>query len=154
VTRLEELKQLVYDNGIDIYNRRISKDKKGFFFDILGDKSIALDDPAICDECEGLVVLAEEYAHYATHGYYMVDAAMNSPMHRGIRSKMEARSRHWAYGMILPPDLIQAAIDSEYYYGWKAVAEYCGVTVEFLFGAAEYYRSVEVSFDFPDSDSI
>jgi hypothetical protein len=150
MTRLEELEQFAYDEGIQINDRHISDTKKGMFFCIDNASYITLDEEALFDTKERTATLAEEIGHYITGAFYFLETMANYPSARTNRYKTEYRARAWSYERLLPPTLIQKALDAECYYGEQAVAEYCNVPIEFLADALDYYVAKGLVFVCPE----
>jgi len=113
-------------------------------------KAIALNRSILSGASDEASVLAEELGHFETNTLYAITPSYNTPEVRSTRIKKEARARHWAYREYCPPEEIEAAYEQESEYGQHAMAEYCSVTIEFLFKAIEYHRSCGYIFSFDE----
>ena len=79
------------------------------------------------------VKLAHELGHCETGAFYNRFAA------RDIRQKHENRANKWAYKKLVPEHELIKAIRLGYREPWE-LAEYFGVTEDFIRDAWEYYR--------------
>ena len=79
------------------------------------------------------VCLAHELGHCETGAFYNRYAA------RDIRQKYENRANKWAYKKLVPQDELAEACLQGYREPWE-LAEYFGVTEDFLRGALKYYQ--------------
>lgn len=98
-----------------------------------GSCAIAMDPwrmPTLADE---KVKLAHELGHCETGSFYNRYAA------RDIRQKYENRANKWAYKKLVPQDELVEACLQGYREPWE-LAEYFGVTEDFLRGALKYYQ--------------
>ena len=86
--------------------------------------------PTLADE---KVKLAHELGHCETGSFYNRYAA------RDIRQKYENRANKWAYKKLVPQDELAEACLQGYREPWE-LAEYFGVTEDFLRGALKYYQ--------------
>ena len=80
-----------------------------------------------------IVTLAHELGHCETGAFYNRYAA------RDIRQKYENRANKWAYKKLVPQDELAEACLQGYREPWE-LAEYFGVTEDFLRGALKYYQ--------------
>lgn len=121
---LREAEQL----GIDIYEKEMPPRLKGLYGD-----SVIWINKNIPTEAEKACILAEEMGHYHTSAGNILDQTKIE------NRRQEIRARRWAYEKIVPlRSLVQA---------WQAgvsgryeLAEYLGVTEEFLEEAIKYYK--------------
>ena len=79
------------------------------------------------------VKLAHELGHCETGAFYNRYAA------RDIRQKYENQANKWAYKKLVPQDELVEACLQGYREPWE-LAEYFGVTEDFLRGALKYYQ--------------
>lgn len=86
--------------------------------------------PTVADET---VKLAHELGHCETGSFYNRYAA------RDVRQKYENRANKWAIKKLIPEDELIEAISKGYREPWE-LAEYFGVTEDFIRGALEYYK--------------
>lgn len=86
--------------------------------------------PTVADET---VKLAHELGHCETGAFYNRYAA------RDVRQKYENRANKWAIKKLIPEDELIEAISKGYREPWE-LAEYFGVTEDFIRGALEYYK--------------
>lgn len=82
---------------------------------------------------EKYCILAEEIGHYKTTAGNILDQKNNVE-----NQKKELIARRWAIRLILPRNLIDAAMKNGYTEVW-ALAEYLEVDEEFLRDALQYY---------------
>lgn len=82
---------------------------------------------------EKYCILAEEIGHYKTTAGDILDQKNNI-----TNQKKELVARRWAYQLILPKDIIDAAIADGYTEIWD-IAEYLEVDEGFLRDALQYY---------------
>jgi len=148
MNKLEYLYEFAAENSICIVNDTFSKTKKAACIHLKPDKLIVLDIAAIESKAEETVLLAEECGHYETGSLYIIEATYNTAVARSNRIKYEAMAKRWTYKNFLKPDEIETAFRLEGSFGEDAVAAHCGVPVDFLRKAVEYYRSTGVVFSF------
>lgn len=142
---LEILYDKALESNIHIYNYRLSDTKKAACVAIPEHKTIALDKNALSSTAKETVVLAEEIGHYETCSLYLLKSTCNTPLACLNQMKGEANAKRWAIKNVLPPEVIQKAIDSGCYNNYE-MAEYCQVTVEFLRYAFDYYTQQGFEF--------
>ena len=139
MTKLEKLHQTAFDENIAVNDFSFSAEKKSMCMYHNGFKTIALNKSAISSPAEETTVLAEEVGHFKTNALYPVGTTANAPLAKANRLKAEAKAKRWAVEQYLPAAEIQKALnaacadDSE-------IAEYCGVTVEFVQKAFQLYK--------------
>ena len=150
--KLDDLYEFAEECDIDIVCRKFSHTKKAACMHLKPHKIIILDMSAIENESEEVSILAEEIGHYETGSLYVIESTHNTPIAQSNRMKYEANAVHWGYKKYLTPEEIEQAVKQEGAAGDYAIAEYCGVTVDFLRRAIEYYRSHGVVFDFDGGD--
>ena len=122
----ERLRQEAHQQGIDIYEKQLPKRLKGLYADsvIFINRSM--------DGAEKTCILAEELGHHHTTVGDITNQAIIA--HR----KQELRARQWAYERIVPlSKIVQAYRDR---IAGNELAEYLGVTDEFLQSAIRRYR--------------
>lgn len=95
--------------------------------------AIALDPWKLGTLAQETVCLAHELGHCETGSFYNRYAA------RDIRQKYENRANKWAYKKLVPQDELAEACLQGYREPWE-LAEYFGVTEDFLRGALKYYQ--------------
>jgi len=140
MTKLEHLEQQLHEKEIYVYNFKISNTKKAMCLSDNGHKYIALNEPLVESKSEKVAILAEELGHFETAALYTIKSTFNTPIARSNRIKFEAQAMQWAYKQYLPPWEIKKAFIC-YQGDYHLIAEHCQVTMEFLNGAIEYYRS-------------
>lgn len=93
---------------------------------------IGMDPFAIETEAEERVHLAHELGHCKTGTFYSLDSPLET------RERLEIRADRWAIRTLIPADELNVVLGlvNE---AW-ALAEYFGVTEEFMLKAIEYYR--------------
>lgn len=145
MTKLEKIYDNVYKDDIQIINAHFSETKKAacLYSDLF--KAIVIDKPKIENRIEETEIMAEEFGHFATGALYMIDATYNTPLGRSNRAKYESKARQWAIRELLPPQYIREAIETV---GEKFcdIAEYCQVSVEYVYTAIEYYATKGIYF--------
>lgn len=124
----DELLKEAKQHGIDIYELPLTSRIKGLYCD----KVIAIS-KFVSSTAEKACILAEELGHYHTSSGDILDQ-------KDIRNrKQERRAREWAYERLVPLSaFIQAhkqGIRNRY-----ELAEFLGVTEEFLNAAITYYQ--------------
>jgi len=124
----EKLYREAEQHRIDIYEKPMSPRNKGLYAD-----SIIWINKGIPTRAEKACILAEELGHYHTSVGDITD--QTDLRHR----KQECRARQWAYETLVPLEKIVQAhlarVASRY-----ELAEYLGVTEEFLQEAINRYR--------------
>lgn len=98
-----------------------------------GSCAIAMDPWCLDTLASETVKLAHELGHCETGAFYNRYAA------RDVRQKYENRANHWAYKKLVPEHELIEAISKGYREPWE-LAEYFGVTEDFIRGAWEYYK--------------
>ncbi|MCL2049813.1 MAG: hypothetical protein FWG87_13920 [Defluviitaleaceae bacterium] len=149
--KLCHLYEFATDNQIQIVNRSFSETKKAACLHLKPAKYIVLDKAAISGKAEELAILSEEVGHYETGALYVIESTYNLPVARSNRIKYEAQARNWAINNYCSPAEIERAAELEKTADsgdGHAIAERCGVTVEFLCKAVEYHRTCGVEFSF------
>lgn len=124
----EDLENEIYAKGIDIIEMNFKGDLKGLY----ADNTIAIDSK-INNNTERCCVLAEELGHHYTTAGNIIDL-------KDIRNvKDEKRAKNWAYEKLVGiTGLINgfnAGATNRY-----ELAEYLGVTEEFLDEAIKHYK--------------
>ena len=148
MTKLDALEEYAKSIDVHIYDFHFSETKRASCVRCGSYSAVTIDRAAIETRSEERILLAEELGHYETGSLYVLDAMHNTPNAKINSSKQEAKARHWAYEICLPPSSIKRAMqfcDDEY-----ALAEYCDVTVEFLCKALEYYLTKGIEFTYND----
>ena len=152
MNKLEALYEFAEECDIDVISGSFSPTKKAACLHLQPQKLIILDKPSIESPGEEGALLAEELGHFETGALYFLSATYNAPAARSNRIKCEGRAKAWAYKKYCPPGEIETAFKTEGPYGVQAVADYCSVTVDFLYSAIAYHRSCGVAFAF-DGDN-
>ena len=138
---MEALQDLSYNRNIHILDAHFNDVKKAAcIYD--EDKLIVMDKSVIYSKTEETELLAEEIGHYETGALYMIDASKYSGAARSSRRKYEARAKHWAYKRLASKDKIEEAINNGCYDEFD-IAEWCGVSVEFLRQTIEYHKNLK-----------
>ncbi len=83
---------------------------------------------------EEKVCLAHELGHCVTFSFYNIYSALD------IREKHERRAQNWAIKKLIPKSSYKKALLSGYDNVYT-LAEYFGVTTEFMRKAVEYYKT-------------
>ncbi|BFH59409.1 ImmA/IrrE family metallo-endopeptidase [Paenibacillus azoreducens] len=124
----EELQKEAMSLGIDVFEMSFRGSSKGLY----KNKSIGIRFD-LNDRTEKACILAEELGHYHTSSGNILDQ-------RDIRNrKQELRARQWAYERLVPLSSIVQAYKSNAN-GRFEIAEYLGVTEEFLQDSIDRYR--------------
>ena len=115
-------------HGVDIYEKPMTPGVKGLY----GDSTIWIN-RSVPTVAEKTCILAEELGHYHTSTGHIIDLT-------DIRNlKQERRARDWAYQRLVPLEKIieayRAGVSNRH-----ELAEYLGVTEEFLQAALKRYR--------------
>ncbi len=92
---------------------------------------VALDNNMTC--AEEKVCLAHELGHCETYSFYNIYSPLD------IRGKHENRANCWAIKKLIPKYQFEKAIKSGYDNVYS-LAEYFGVTTDFMIKAVEYYK--------------
>ena len=100
-----------------------------------GSCAIALDPWGMATAADELVKLGHELGHCETGSFYNPYAALD------VRQKHENRADRWAIKKLIPKDELWLAMDRGYRKPWE-LAEYFGVTEEFLRKAVAYYQLI------------
>ncbi|MEG0259640.1 MAG: ImmA/IrrE family metallo-endopeptidase [Lysinibacillus sp.] len=127
--KYEQLAEEVYQHNIDIYEEYMSPGIKGLYSD-----NIIQLNTLIPTLVEKRCVLAEEFGHYHTSTGDILDQA------NPISHKQELLARRWAYNKLVPLDKIVAA-HQQYLLNHYELADFLGVTEEFLEDALDWYKS-------------
>jgi hypothetical protein len=143
---LERLEQAAFEDGIAVYNYRLSEAKKSGCYCNGDIRAIAMDKARILSTAEETVLLAEEVGHYKTDSLYSISATYNTAIERTNRIKCEAEAKRWAIKKVLPASKIKRAIKQGAVNDFE-VAEYCNVTLDFLQEAFAYYRVKKILFN-------
>ncbi|WP_029516975.1 ImmA/IrrE family metallo-endopeptidase [Paenibacillus polymyxa] len=123
----ETLSTEAYTQGVDVIEKSLRGRNKGLY----GDGVILLD-KRISTLIEKACILAEELGHFHTSSGNILDQ-------KDIRNrKQELRARQWAYQCMIPLDRIVQAHHARIS-GRYDLAEYLGVTEEFLQAAIDRY---------------
>lgn len=125
--KYESLSDEAHSTGIDIIEKYLRGRNQGFY----GDGVILLD-KRISTIIEKACILAEELGHYHTSAGDILD------QHDVRNRKQELRARQWAYQCMIPLDRIVQAHHARIT-GRYDLAEYLGVTEEFLQAAIDRY---------------
>lgn len=128
--KLEELQQEAFNDNVEVYDYYLGEENlKGFYMN----GNIALN-TSIDTSTEKACVLAEELGHHHTSVGNILDL-------QDIRNvKQERKARVWAYDkMIGLIGLIRAYEHG--CHGRYEIAEFLGVTEEFLIEAMNYYQT-------------
>lgn len=131
MTPLELLEQDLYDRGILVIYDRPPDGVKGLCLRWEKGHLIILSD-ALQTSAERLSVLAEEAGHYHTSTGDIL--SLDDVWSR----KQELRARAWAYDQYAGPEKLITAWREGIRTPWE-LAEYLGVTEEFLISALKYY---------------
>lgn len=99
-----------------------------------GSCAIAMNPWYLHTQAEEKVKLAHELGHCETGAFYNRYAA------RDLRQKHENRANKWAIKKLIPEDELRAAFRDGYREPWE-LAEYFGVTEDFVHKAIDYYRN-------------
>ena len=89
---------------------------------------------------EETTILAHELGHFMTGSFYNIYTKFDS------RAKHEYHADKWAVHKLMPHDDIQEAIQSGVRNDWE-MAEYFGVTFEFVGRAMEIYKRCGIEFE-------
>lgn len=127
---------MIYDNllqeaahlGIDVYEKRMNPRNKGFY----GDNVIWIN-KLLPTRTEKTCAIAEEIGHYHTSYGDILDQS------DVCARKQELRARQWAYWRLVPLTEIVRAYKARVS-GRHEIAEYIGVTEEFLQDSIDRYR--------------
>ena len=125
----DDLIQEAVQHGIDIYEEPLRPKIKGLYAD-----NIIWINRRIPTNAEKACILAEELGHYHTNFGYITDQT------KIVNRKQERRARAWAYEKLVPlSKIVQAHHD--YIINRFELAEFLGVTEEFLQAAIDHYRA-------------
>lgn len=125
---------------LDLYGLAEEHGTEVYWFDLGTAESLSLPledgSCAIAMDPWRMSTLADEkvkLAHCETGAFYNRYAA------RDVRQKYENRANKWAYKKLVPQDELAEACLQGYREPWE-LAEYFGVTEDFLRGALKYYQ--------------
>lgn len=125
----EQLAIEVYKNKVEIYEEYMLPRIKGLY----ADNVIQLN-KLIPSLIEKTCVLAEEFGHYHTSAGDILDQASM------ISRKQELNARRWAYRKLVPLSKIILS-HKQYITNRYELADFLGVTEEFLNDALDWYKS-------------
>lgn len=94
---------------------------------------IVIDVDRLADSKEELVCVTHEIGHCETGSFYNIHTPFD------IRQKHENRADRWAIKKLIPKDELDEALDCGIVEVWD-LAEYFGVTEDFVRKTCEYYR--------------
>lgn len=115
-------------HGIDVFELPLSGKIKGLY----KDSTIAIN-KYLSDQIEKACILAEELGHHLTSVGNILDQT-------DIQNRrQELRARQWAYGRLVPLSVIVQAHHAKIK-GRYEIAEFIGVTEEFLQASVDRYR--------------
>ncbi len=132
--KISKLRHIAEENNIEVYYFTLTKNKSISVMLPTGRYYIALDRDLQTNE-ERDVCLAHELGHCMTGSFYNVYAKFD------IRSKHEYRADKWAIHQLVPAQRLAEAIADGHVQVWD-LAEYFGVTEDFMKKAVEHYQSV------------
>lgn len=114
--------------GIEVFERPLNGKLKGLYSD-----NIICIDKDLEDYIEKVCILAEEIGHYHTSTGDILNQ-------QDVRNwKQELRARQWAYEKLIPLSAIVEAHQAKVN-GRHEIADFLGVTEEFLQAAIDRYR--------------
>jgi len=138
----DDLTQEAVQHGIDIYEEPLKPTIKGLYAD-----QIIWINRHIPTRVEKACILAEELGHHHTSAGIIIDQT-------DVRNrKQEQRARAWAYEKLVPLSKIVQAHHARVS-GQHELAEYLGVTEEFLQAAINRYREKYGTFTIVDKHII
>lgn len=124
----ESLQAEAFANGVEVFEMSLSGKLKGLYKD--GIIAISLH---LKDQVEKACILAEELGHFHTSVGNILDQ-------RDIRNrKQELRARQWGFERLIPLSAIVQAHKANVR-GRYEIAEFIGVTEEFLQASVDRYR--------------
>lgn len=151
MTKLEELEQRAYETDIVLLNRYISKEAKALSIKEEPLQVIILDKEKFTSDAEETCTLAEEIAHFETDSFYHFQEDYNNPVNKQNIAKAEERAKRHAIRDVLPCEDIQRALDKGYTEQYE-LADFLGVTIDFLCKAFEIYQVRGIFFNFGDTE--
>lgn len=129
MTNTDKMLKIIEEENIDLYELPLRGKTKGLY----ADGVIAISDK-LKTAAEIACVLAEEIGHHKTSYGNILDLSNE------ISRKQELRARGWAFKeMVLIPIICHAF--KEGCRSWHELAEYIGVTEEFLTEAITYFKN-------------
>jgi len=146
MTRLEKLQNKIHNDGIIVNEYSFNTNQKAACMEYDDYKTIAIDRAAIRGSAEELVVVAEEYAHYATGALYDVCPKSNESHARFIRMMAEGQAHRHAMHTQVPFDEMKEVLTKYMYYDgdidMDGLAEHFEVTYEFVKQAVDHYYDI------------
>lgn len=139
---LKQLYNIAEDNNIPIIDYPIHNDRVGALSvcDEDGDSIIALDVHKLNGSADHKVKIAHELGHCVLGAFY------NQYSSYDARGKHEYRADKWAIQEVMPYDELICACKNGYTTSWQ-LAEYFGVTEDFVYRAFEIYRNMGYNFE-------
>ncbi|MCI5802422.1 MAG: ImmA/IrrE family metallo-endopeptidase [Oscillospiraceae bacterium] len=128
--RFAEEKDISVDD-FPMHNRSLAVDFGG------GEYGIALNESLLATSPEKKVALAHELGHCETASFY----TLSNPL--DLRRRHECRADRWAMRRLIPREDLENAIQSGVREVWD-LAEYFGVTDEFMIKTIDYYRQQDL----------
>lgn len=136
-------------NTIELYQQAEAADVPVLSLDIPENKSMSIQTGRRCyigmdygvleDDATTKVHLAHELGHCMVGAFYNRWAALD------VRQKHENRADRWAIEHVIPADELAAAVAAGHTEAWD-LAEFFGVTEEFIQKAAHFYSSGNLAF--------
>lgn len=141
MTKLDDLYNIAEESNIPVINFEIKNEKVAALSvcDDDGDCIIAIDFRKAASSAERKVIMAHELGHCERGAFY------NQYSDFDIRSRHEYRADKWAVQQITPYDELIDACKQGYKERWQ-LADYFGVTEDFICRAFEIYRNMGYCF--------
>ncbi len=138
---LKELYDIADDNDIPVIDYPIHNDSVGALSvcDDEGDCIIALDVHKLDGSADHKVKMAHELGHCIRGAFYNQYSSFD------IREKHEYRADKWAVQEVMPYDELICACEQGNIEAWQ-LADYFGVTEDFVYRAFEIYQNMGYSF--------
>lgn len=109
-----------------------------------GSCAVAIDPWKLVSVADETVKLAHELGHCATGAFYNPYAALD------VRQKHENRADRWAILRLVPREELENAVRRGYREPWE-LADFFGVTQDFIRKALDYYGTKKFSSEVPES---
>jgi hypothetical protein len=145
MTEFEKLIDYAYERNIDTYSEYYTSQAKGSCLTNEYGSIVVINKRVVNDKTDELCVLAEEIGHIETGAVLPVTDYINPDYKKWLKRKNEILACRWAIVRLIPPNRIQAALNNCCSNDYE-IANYCGVTTEFLHSAVEYYKRKGIVF--------
>lgn len=138
MTNTLSLYQTASDNGIGVYSFPLTENGSLCIQDNGGQCCIGIDTDLLKTSAEERVHLCHELGHCMTGSFYNLYSPYD------LRAIHENRADKWAIKKLVPADELKQAVNAGYREYWQ-LAEYFGVTDEFMCKAIAFYKNAETA---------